>query len=328
MSLISVIIPVYNGADTIEETIQSVFNQTFSDFELIVINDGSKDSTLDILSQINDSRLKVFSYANAGQPASRNRGISQATGDYISFLDADDLWCADKLEMQFQALQDNPQAAVAYSWTDWIDQSGNVFRKGPHFNYSGDVLSRLFLNDFIGSGSNPLIRKQASLDVGKFDESLSNAHDWDMWLRLAARYPFVAVPSVHILYRISANSMSFNIWGMEASSLRVIDKAVTNAPDSLQTLKPISLGNRYKYLTGKALEGRLERSRSWAASQFLWQAIRHDPSLLRGRVLMKVMMKIILGAMLPPQTAQVLVRKLGKLADIQALYGYMKFEPS
>lgn len=85
MPLISIITPAYNAERTIQETIESVLNQTFSDFELIVINDGSTDSTLDILSSIQDSRLKVFSYPNAGPNHSRNRGLAQASGEYISF---------------------------------------------------------------------------------------------------------------------------------------------------------------------------------------------------------------------------------------------------
>ncbi|NER48248.1 MAG: glycosyltransferase family 2 protein [Symploca sp. SIO1A3] len=127
MPTISVIIPAYNAQKTIQETINSVLNQTFSDFELIVINDGSQDSTLEIVSSISDRRMRVYSYPNAGPQKSRNRGIAQATGEYVSFLDADDLWRADKLEAQLQALQGNSQAAVAYSWTDYINESGQYF---------------------------------------------------------------------------------------------------------------------------------------------------------------------------------------------------------
>ncbi|MCF3623160.1 glycosyltransferase family 2 protein, partial [Planktothrix agardhii] len=118
MPKISVIIPVYNGEKTIQKTIESVLQQTWQDFELIVINDGSQDATLEILSSIQDPRLRILSYSNAGLASSRNRGITEATGEYISFLDADDLWTPDKLEAQFQALEEHPEAAVAYSWTD------------------------------------------------------------------------------------------------------------------------------------------------------------------------------------------------------------------
>ncbi len=100
MPKISVIIPVYNAEETIKETLESVLSQTFSQFEIIVINDGSQDKTLEIVSRILDPRLKVLSYPNAGVSVSRNRGISQAAGEYVSFLDADDLWTPDKLETQ------------------------------------------------------------------------------------------------------------------------------------------------------------------------------------------------------------------------------------
>lgn len=113
MPTISVIIPVYNGQKTIKETIQSVLNQTFADWELIIVNDGSQDATLEIINSINDYRIKVFSYSNAGVSSSRNRGIDQAQGEFISFLDADDLWTPDKLKEQLKALQENPQAALA-----------------------------------------------------------------------------------------------------------------------------------------------------------------------------------------------------------------------
>src|SRR5690242_20728341 len=98
---ISVIIPVYNGERTILETIASVQQQTFSDFELIVINDGSTDRTLELLNSVEDPRLKILSYSNGGLPVARNRGISHATGEFITFIDADDLWTSDKLEAQY-----------------------------------------------------------------------------------------------------------------------------------------------------------------------------------------------------------------------------------
>jgi glycosyltransferase involved in cell wall biosynthesis len=203
MPIISVIIPAYNAEKTIKETIQSVLNQTWQDFELLIINDGSQDATLEVIESIQDPRIKIFSYPNAGSSASRNRGIAIAKGEYISFIDADDLWTADKLEAQYKALQENSQAAVAYSWTDHIDESGQFLRSGPQQSFTGDVYARLLLEDFIGNGSNPLIRAQAFAEVGDFDESLAHSEDWDLWLRLAARYHFVAVPSPQILYRMS-----------------------------------------------------------------------------------------------------------------------------
>jgi glycosyltransferase involved in cell wall biosynthesis len=313
MSLISVIIPVYNGEKTIKQTIESVFQQTFTDWELIVIDDNSQDSTLEIVHSFQDSRLKVFTYPNSGVSASRNRGITQATGEFISFLDADDLWTPDKLESQLKALQENPQAGVAYSWTDWIDESGKFLRNGGHITVNGNAYQQLLVRDFIESGSNPLIRRQAFHEVGGFDEKLAHGEDWDMWLRLASRYEFVSVPSPQILYRISPQSASFNIWKMEEGSLQIIERAFANAPESLQYLKREVLGSRYKYLTFKAVEGKLERKKGLAALRFLWETFKNDPSiLLRVRVILILLCKIAIAVLLPTQLAQTLLTLVKK----------------
>lgn len=327
MPIVSVVIPVYNGEKTIKETIESVLFQSFADFELLVINDGSTDSTLNVVSTFKDPRLKVFSYPNAGLAASRNRGISLASGNYISFIDADDLWTPDKLEAQVNALQENPPAALAYSWTDYIYESGQFFRQGPHFNFSGDVFAKLLLSDFVGNGSNPLIRKQVFSEVGGFDESLNAVEDWDMWLRLAARYPFVAVPSPQILYRQSPTSMSANPRKMEVASLRVINRALAEAPESIQHLRRTCLGNRYKGLTWKTLTGFPERAQGITAARFFWHAISNDRSLLQKRVFGKVLLKIAIAVLLPAPLARFLLTKIKQLSNLDALLVHIQVEP-
>ncbi|HAJ60096.1 MAG TPA: glycosyl transferase family A [Cyanobacteria bacterium UBA8543] len=327
MPLISVIIPVYNGEKTIKETIESVLNQTFTNFEIIVINDGSKDATIQIVESIQDPRIKLFSYPNAGQAASRNRGISKAVGEFIAFLDADDLWTPDKLEAQLKALQENPQAAVAYSWTDFIDESGKFLRPGAYMSVTGDVYKHLLVVNFLENGSNPLIRASALREVGNFDESLSNAHDWDMWLRLAARYHFVAVSSIQILYRVSSTSMSSNVLGMQKSSLRVIERAYAQAPESIQHFKRISLANSHKYLIFKALEGFPNPKKGLAAAWFLWYAVRNDPVLLRRRIFWKVLFNIALVVSLPPQMAKNLLSKMHKIGNLNTLFTSIQTHP-
>lgn len=328
MPLISVVLPVYNGEKTIQATIESVLSQTLSEFELIIINDGSQDKTLEIVSSIKSPKIKVFSYPNSGPNSARNRGIDHAQGEYIAFVDADDLWTIDKLESQFKALKPKSEVAVAYSWTDYIDQFNQFLRRGSHISVTGDVYPHLLLSNFLENGSNPLIQKQALITAGGFNESLTHAEDWDMWLRLARLYHFVAVPSPQILYRVSPDSSSFNISKLETGCLQVINRAFTQAPASLQYLKPYSLANLYKYLTSKALDNSVKCSNGFAAARFLCQAIRNDPSLLRAPVIVKVVFKIAVVTFLPLQVAQVLFTKVGKLSDVQALHGYLHLDPN
>ncbi|MFH7025644.1 MAG: glycosyltransferase [Heteroscytonema crispum UTEX LB 1556] len=326
MALISVIIPVYNGEKTICKTIESVLNQTFTDLELIVVNDGSQDSTLDIVKSISDSRLQLFLYPNAGQAISRNRGIKQASGEYISFIDADDLWTPDKLECQLAALQDHPEASVAYSWCNHIDVEGKFLRPGSRIIANGNVYPQLLVANFLENGSNPLIRRQALTEVGEFEASLSPAEDWDLWLRLAANCQFITVSSPQVLYRVSASSASSNINRMELVSLQVIERAFSQAPKSLQHLKRYSLANLYKYLLYKVLECSPEPKTSKKSVRFLWNAVNNDPSLLQSKTFYKVLCKIVVINLLNPQQARLLLTKLPQISNTSTLLNYIKFE--
>ncbi|MBV6624293.1 MAG: glycosyltransferase [Rivularia sp. (in: Bacteria)] len=299
--LISVIIPVYNGEETILSTIESVLQQTFTDLELIVINDASQDSTLSILSQIEDSRLKVFSYENAGVAISRNRGIEQACGQFISFLDADDIWTQDKLEAQLKALQANPQAGVAYSWVNYINEDGSFFRNGNHITINGNAYEKMLMQNVLENGSNPLIRREALSEIGGFNKSLTLVEDWDMWLRLAARYDFVAVPYPQILYRISCSSASTNIVKMEKACLKFIEQAFSNAPASLQYLKKRTIITFYHYLTFKSLESPLSRKNGIIAMRCFWNVIYRDISVIwKWQTMLKALSKISTVLILPP----------------------------
>lgn len=325
MVQISAIVPVYNGAQTIRATIASVLQQTFTDFELIVIDDGSTDDTVAVVKEFQDPRVVVHSFPNAGQGESRNRGVKLARGEYVSFIDADDLWTPDKLALQWQALQDNLQAAVAYSWTDHIDEAGEFLRCGPHLKFEGNVYQKLIVSDFVGSGSNVLIRKSAFETVGGFAPHLTPAEDWDLWVRLAAKYEFVVVPKVQILYRTAVNSSSFNVAKMEVSSLQVIDRIFDRAPEELKSFRSICLGHRYKYLTYKSLDFLPERHRAISAFRFLISALRLDASLRRRRVIWKILLRATVTVVLPQTWTQRLFARFPKPFDIESLLFHIRF---
>ncbi len=315
MTLISVVIPAYNSERTIHQTILSVLNQTHQDLEVIVINDGSTDGTLAAIAQITDPRLQVFSYPNGGVSTSRNRGIEKARGEYIAFLDADDLWTVDKLEAQLAALQNHPQAAVAYSWTNYIDEADRFLYKGHHKVVNGQVYSQLFQRNFIENGSNVLVRRTALAAVGEFEPDLSPAEDLDMWLRLAARYEFVAVPQAQVLYRISSNSASTNIRRMERAILKVVDRHLALYPEVVKPLKRRILNEYYQYLTSRALQPNLTREQSWLILRLICQSIWYNPVLLRTKQkwLISVFLRIALLLFFPSFLSQTLLDKLRKL---------------
>ncbi len=316
MPKISVVIPVYNGEKTIQATVKSVIDQTFKDIEILIINDGSGDRTLEILNHLPDSRLKIYSFPNAGLAASRNRGIDLAQGDYISFIDADDLWSSDKLQDQFNALETNPQAGLAYSWTDFIDEAGHFLRPGGHSSQAGDVYQAILLFYFIESGSNILIRKDIIAKVGKFDETLKAAEDWDFCLRVAANYAFAVVPKVQVFYRQTTISMSAKISQQEAATLRVLEKAYQQAPEYLQANRKLSLGNLYQYLSCRALESVPNRQQALNGIHCLTQVVKYKPSFFwqRRKLALILMVKILIGLTLPPKSAKLVLNKLKSAA--------------
>ena len=285
---ISVILPVYNGTDTIRATVNSVLGQSFTDFELLIINDGSTDDTLNILNAFADQRIRILSYANEGLASSRNRGITQARGGFISFIDADDLWATSKLASQYRVLEAAADADVAYSWTDFIDEEDHLLRGSVHHSSQGHVLPQLLKENFIASGSNVLVRAQLFKKVGLFDTALKAAEDWDMWLRMAAEARFVCDPQPQIYYRLRNSSMSADIEPMLSSQKVVAQRAIAGDPARLEKLKRPSYGNIYAWLAYRSVtvfpsakKIRQPPGNGWLGLRFLALSLWFDPSVLK-----------------------------------------------
>ena len=313
MSLISVIIPAYNAERTILETIASVQHQTYSYLEIIVINDGSIDKTSELLNTVKDHRLKVFDYPNGGVPVARNHGLSHATGDLIAFLDADDLWTSDKLELQLAALQQHPKAGVVYSWAYYMDEKGDFCTADDPVFFVGNVYAQLLVKDFIVSGSNCLIKRQAVESVGKFDFSVPGADDWDYWLRLALHWPFVVVTKPQIFYRQSSGSVSSKVEAMERSNLKVIEKGFRSAPLEMQVLKNQSLANTYRYSAHLYLTRTVSNYGSKQAAKKIWLAIRLYPPILKDSWTRNILLKLLLMQLIPYKVSRYLLQFISKL---------------
>ncbi|MBN1317553.1 MAG: glycosyltransferase [Anaerolineales bacterium] len=321
---ISVVLPSFNGAATIRETVESVLNQTFSDLELLIVDDGSTDSTIEQLDNLKDERLEIFTFSNSGLAANRNRGIARSRGEFIAFIDQDDIWLPGKLAAELEALREYPEAAVAYSWVDCIDVEGNFLWPGSRNEIRGDIYSRLIQEDLLVCGSNALIRKNDLMDVGVFDETLNSAEDWDLWIRLSAQFPFVCVPVVHVLYRISTTTLSFDLDKTETAGLTVLERAFNNAPHHFQPLKKYSLGNFYRFMSVQALTARPNRQRALKGIEYLIKASRFSPWLLKKRAFLQAIMAAITMLLLPPRWTGALFNKYGDIFNVKNLHKYWK----
>ena len=323
MTTISVIIPAYNAERTILKTIESVQQQTFKDLEIIVINDGSRDRTLELLETVRDERLKVYSYKNGGLPTARNRGMRRATGEYISFIDADDLWIKDKLEQQLLALQHNPTAGVAYSWIIYMVEdpaNPNSFGYIPDAKpkFTGNVYPNLLLGNFLGNGSNILARREAVESVGEFDPSLKSCEDWDYYIRLADKWEFILVPQAQILYRKTAGTLTANVEIMAAEGMRVLEKTFKNISPDLKPLKNKSLANFSWYCGGLYLNQNSKVQNLAEARARFWQAIRLDPAILLKRNTYVLLVKLLLIQTFPNNFVRNLILQLRKYLLVSA----------
>ncbi len=191
---VTVIIPTYNRADYLKKSVRSVRDQTFSNFEIIIINNYSDDNTLNVIDSFNDKRIQVINFKNNGIIArSRNQGILRARGKYIAFLDDDDLWCPDKLELQINYMRSNPDIDLVYSNSVIIDENDN--KKGLLIETktakSGRVFLDLLADNFIAVLT-VLMKREIVQENGLLDEdpSMKAVEDYEYWLRASLKFNF------------------------------------------------------------------------------------------------------------------------------------------
>ena len=195
MPTVSIIIPTYNRASMLREAIQSVLDQTYSDFEVIVVDDGSTDETQEVVKAFSDSRIRYIFQENGGRSKARNRALSLAQGRYIAFLDSDDLFLAGKLEKQVAALDSEPGFAMVYSSAVCSDEQGRalstcVFRAGA----SGMIYRRVaFYVPLTIILPTVMMRREVLAGVGGFDETMERFEDTDMWRRVARKFLILAI---------------------------------------------------------------------------------------------------------------------------------------
>jgi glycosyltransferase involved in cell wall biosynthesis len=273
---ISVIMPAYNQAQYVSEAIQSVLDQTYPDFELIVVDDGSTDETQRILAGIQDPRLCIIRQPNAGLSAARNTGLRKSSAPFVTFLDADDYFLPDKLEILSGYLEVQNDIGLVAGRARYVDQLGKTILD------TEEVLPRLALPELLLENpicvSAVLLRRSCLEHVGEFDETMRACEDWDLWLRLLAEgYKMAWVDKPVVAYRIHPGQMTRQSDRMRIAIFMTLDKffGQLNLPEKLFSYKSAaySVGwvhsAAYAYLSD---EGEKETAN-------LAEALRVDPTL-------------------------------------------------
>jgi len=224
MPRVSIIIPTHNNRKAfLLEAIDSVLAQTYEDYELIVVDDGSADETGEALEQYGE-RLHYLYQANQGVSAARNNGLAHAQGEFVAFLDSDDLWLPKKLAIQVAFMDQHPQAQICYTDELWIRRGVRVNPKKRHAKYSGEIYPHC-LPLCIISPSSALMRRGLFAQVGTFDSGLPVCEDYDLWLRVAARFPVFFIPQRLIVKRGGhPDQLSRQEWGNDRYRVMALAK--------------------------------------------------------------------------------------------------------
>ncbi len=238
--MISIIIPSYNRAECLKEAIQSVLDQDYfsgdsetSLFELLVIDDGSTDQTKTVVDSF--SFPIVYRYSDhKGVSAARNLGIKLSQGDYVAFLDSDDLWKPDKITIQMSLMKSLPQTKVCYTEEIWIRNKVFVNPKKKHQKYSGWIFEKV-LPLCLLSLSSTMFHRSVFEDVGIFDEDLPACEDYDLGIRVALRYPIHLITKPLIIKKGGhPDQLSRKYWGMDQFRVKALEKAFEMDLSSLQ----------------------------------------------------------------------------------------------
>lgn len=278
MPKVSVIIPAYNAITYLPKTIANVLEQTYTDFEVIVINDGSTDNIEEWIAQISDPRLKLVSQSNLGLAGARNTGIRESQGEFLAFLDADDLWESTKLAKQVQILDAHPEVGVVYTWVAYVDERGNSTGRVVSNQQQGNVWQELTKGNLVECGSVAMVRGECFEKCGVFDCNLGSfVEDWDMWLRIANYYQFKVIKEPLVYYRQVASSASRNWEAMAKSYRLVIEKAFATSAWEDLPLRNKSYGTANLVLAWKAIQSQTKDYQQ--ASYFRTQAVKHNPWL-------------------------------------------------
>ncbi len=282
MPKVSVIIPTYNRAHFLSKAIESVLQQTFGDFELIIVDDGSIDNTNEVVASYHDRRIIYYQQEKQEKGAARNRGVALSQGEYITFLDDDDWYMPRKLEIQTQALDERPDVGMVISGWDRVDEKGNVVRSECPWLHHPQPVFKDWLFAAMAHVAAVLIRRDWFQQVSGFDDKLLTAEDTDLWFRLAlAGCPVAWVKEIVFKQRLHGNSSVRNIAHVKSGKTSLLNKIFSDV--GIASLLGISKENAYArvYLGFACLEYASKYTDDAKAD--LARATELDPALLENK---------------------------------------------
>ena len=305
--LVSVVIPLYNSELTVLESIHSVLGQTYSNLEILVVNDGSTDDGPRLIESIDDSRITIIHQKNRGLAGARNTGIRSASGSIISFLDSDDTWYPSKIQKHVEHLKNSPSVGISYSGSEFIDarsKSLGIYQSPRLYNISPELI---LCRNPVGNGSCVVVRRQVLDDIRYtadyygyqeeywFDEELRQSEDIECWLRMAVKslYIFEGLPDILTKYRIHSGGLSADLDKQFASWQAFLEKASLYAPSLVQRAGCRAKGYQLRYLSRRAINEGIGKD----GIRLMLLAMKCYPAILveePGRTSMTIIASIIL----------------------------------
>ncbi|MBU2955617.1 glycosyltransferase [Marinobacter sp. F3R08] len=272
--LISIITPTYNRADFIAEAVQSVLDQTYQNFEHLIVDDGSNDNTREVLSPfLEDDRFKYFYQENQGQSVARNLALKHARGDFICFLDSDNAWLPIHLESLLAAFQETPDVDIVYGDGITIDEKGNELRRKNIKRHSGYIAFQMLKDNCVGMNMT-MARRRCFDEMGGMSGKRKVADDYDLWLKFSSRYQFRYVPRYLAYYRVMADQISSNKEARFETNESIIKDFRKSYPDALTDAQfdeafAFFYSRKARYLAGAG--------RKWLAIRTIGTALKYRP---------------------------------------------------
>lgn len=276
MRRISVVIPTYNRAHILKHVVSSVINQSIKPHEIIIVDDGSTDQTKEVFNeQIQDYLQDVIRYIyqeNQGGNVARNRGIQEANGEYVAFLDSDDTWDKEKLEKQLTVFGSNEKLGAVYCGLRHVDLDKGTLIYEPKRSYpSGDLSTTLLIRDVTGPTSCYMVKRSVFEEVGGFDVNLKARQDWEMWIRIAQKYEIDVVPEALVNYGEHTGTRTASNPQKEIDAYRYIREKYKVQIQSMPLTKRLQALSAYNRRMGKVY--RNYKSNSSVAALWFMKAL-------------------------------------------------------